>query len=74
MASGSKNMKEKETFEVQLVRNEVRQLDFKAIPEVAYKNDPAGALSMILTKVIMIQDVRKFYNYKFGAIGDMEMR
>ena len=27
-----------------------------------------------LTNVIMVQDVRKFYNCKIGSIGDMEIR
>ena len=40
-----------------MIRNEVKKLEFKAIPEVVYKNDPAGALSMIPAKVVMIQDV-----------------
>ena len=44
----------KTTFEVQLINNEVKKPKFKAIPEVAYKNDPTGALSMIPPKVIMI--------------------
>ena len=61
-------------FEVQLVSNEVKQPDFKAIPEVAYKNDPTVSLSMIPPKVVMIQDVRKFYNYKVGSIGDLELK
>ena len=52
----------------------MRQPDFKAIPKVAYKNDPTGAFSIILLKVIMIQDFRKCYNCKVGGIGDMEMR
>ena len=71
MASSSQLAKEKETFEVQLISNEVKQPYFKVIPKVAYKNDPAGALSMIPPKVIMIQDVRKCYNCKVGGIGDM---
>ena len=54
MASSSLLAKEKTTFEVQLISNEVKQPEFKAIPKVAYKNDPVGALSMILLKVIMI--------------------
>ena len=29
---------------------------------------------MILPKVVMIQDVRKCYNYKVGSIGDLELR
>ena len=74
MVSSSKTMKEKGTFEVQLVRNEVKQQDFKAIPKFSYKNNLAGVLSMISPKVIMVQYVRKFYNGKFGAIGDMEIR
>ena len=41
-------------FEVQLVSNEVKQLDFWAILEVAYKDDPTSALSMIPPKVVMI--------------------
>ena len=62
MASSSQQVKGKTAFEVQLVRNEVTQLEFKAIPKVAYKNDPPSALSMIPPKVVMIQDVRKCYN------------
>ena len=73
MASSSRKTNEKETFEVQLVSNEVKQPDFRPIPEVAYKNDPASALSAIPPKVVMVQDVRKCYNYKIGAIGDMEI-
>ena len=73
MASSSKSVKEKETFEVQLVSNEVKQPDFKAILDIAYKQDPSSALSMILPKVIMVQDVRKCYNCKVGGIEDMEI-
>ena len=74
MASCSKNVKEKETFEVQLVRKKVKQPNFKAILEISYKQVPSGALSMILPKVVTVQDVRKCYNYKVGGIGDMEIR
>ena len=73
MASRSKTTKEKEIHEVQVVSNEVKQLEFKPIPEVAYKNNPTGALSVIPTKVVMVQDVKKCYNYKIGAIGDLEI-
>ena len=52
----------KESHEIQLVSNEVKQPEFRPIPEVAYKNDPAGALSMIPDKVVMVQDVCKCYN------------
>ena len=58
MAFSSKNVKVKENFEVQLVSNEVRQPNFKAIPEIPYKQDPSGAISMIPPKVVMVQDVR----------------
>ena len=54
MASSSEQVKGKITFEVQLVTNEIKQSEFKAIPKVAYKNDPVGALSMIRHKVVMI--------------------
>ena len=73
MASGSKSTKGKVSHEVQLVSNKVRQPEFKPIPEVAYKNDPTGALSMIPDKVVMVQDVHKCYNCKIGAIGDLEI-
>lgn len=59
MASSSKNPKDKEPFEFLLVINEVKQSDFRAMPEVAYKNDPVGALSIIPPKVVMVQDVTK---------------
>ena len=38
-----------------------------------YKNDPSGALSMILPKVVMVQDIRKCYNCKVKGIGDIEI-
>ena len=73
MASGSKSIKGKESHEIQLVSNEVKQPEFRPIPEVAYKNDPVGALSVIPNKVVMVQDIQKCYNYKVGAIGDLEI-
>ena len=74
MASGSKSAQGKGCHKIQLVNNEVKQLDFRAIPKVAYKYDPAGVLSMIPPKVVMIQDVSKCYNYKVGSIGDLELQ
>ena len=62
MASSSKSVKEKDTYEVQLVSNEVKQPNLKDIPDIAYKKDLPGALSIILPKVIMVQDVRECYN------------
>ena len=73
MASRSKNTKGKESHEVQLANKKVKQLEFKPIPEVTYKNDPTGALSIILAKVVMVQDVKKCYNCKVGTIGDLEI-
>ena len=54
--------------------NEVKQPNFSPILEVAYTNDPTGALSIIPPKVVMVQDVRRCYNCKVGAIGDMEIK
>ena len=59
MASSSRNPKDKEPFEVQQVIKEVKQLDFKPLPELAYKDDPTSALSIILPKVVMVHNVRK---------------
>ena len=73
MASGSKMGKGKDSLEIQLVSNEVKQSEFKPIPEVAYKNDPTSALSAIPDKFFMVQDVQKCYNCKLGAIGDLEI-
>ena len=73
MASGLKSTLRKESHDIQLVRNEVKQPEFRPIPEVAYKNDPIGKLSMIPDKVVMVQDVRKCYNCKIGAIGDLKI-
>ena len=73
MASGSKSAKGKESHKIQLVSNEVKQPEFKPITEVSYKKNPTGALSMIPNKVVMVQDVRKCYNCKIGAIGDLEI-
>ena len=73
MESWSKKTKGKDSHEVQLVSNKVKKLEFKPIPEVTYKNDPSGALLVILDKVVMVQDVRKCYNCKIGAIGDLDI-
>lgn len=74
MASTSIKIKGKEVLNVHLVSNEVKQPIFKAFLDIAYKKDPFGVLSMILPNVIMVQDVKKCYNYKIGSIGDMEIR
>ena len=57
-----------------MVINKVKQLDFRPIPKVAYRNDPTRALSNIPPKVVMVQDVRRCYNCKISAIGDLEIR
>ena len=44
----------KESHEIQLVSNEVKQPKFKPIPEVAYLNDPTSVLSTIPKKVVMV--------------------
>ena len=59
MASSSKNLERKEVLNIQLSSNEVKQPNFKAIPDIAYKQDPLGMLSLIPQNVIMVQDVRK---------------
>ena len=73
MVSSSKSAKGNDSLEIQLVSNDVKQPKFKPIPKVAYKNDLIGALSTIPDKVVMVQDVCKFYNCKLGAIGDLEI-
>ena len=73
MASSSMSAKGKEGLETYFFSNEVKQPEFRPILEVPYKNDPAGALSMIPDKVVMVQDVQKCYNCKIGAIGDLEI-
>ena len=65
--------KGKDSLEIQLVSNEVKQPKFKPIPKVSYKNDLVGALSSIPDKVVMVRDVYKCYNCKVGAIGDLEI-
>ena len=54
MAFNSKMGKGKDNLEIQLVSNEVKQPEFKPIPQVAYKNDPTSALSMIPNNVVMV--------------------
>ena len=71
MASSSKNVEGKEVLNVQLVSNEVKQPIFKAIPNISYKQDPSGAFPMIPLNVIMVQDVRKCYNFKIGSIENI---
>lgn len=74
MAFSSKKPHEKYLFEVQLVLDEVKQPNFRPILEVAYKIDPVGALSIISPKFVMVENVRRCYNYKIGAIRDIEIR
>ena len=74
MVSSSKNVEGKEVLNFQLVSNKVKKPNFKAIHDIAYKQDPSGALSMIPPNILMVQDVRKCYNYKIGSIGDMEIK
>ena len=74
MATTSRSQMARGRFEVQLVSNEVKQPDFQAILEIAYKDDPTCALSMIFPQVVMIQDVRKCYNYKLASLGDLEIQ
>ena len=74
MATTSASQVARGRFEVQLVSNEVKQPDFRAILEIAYKDDPACALSMIPLQVIMIQDVRRCYNCKLASLGDLEIQ
>ena len=73
MVSSSKTTKGKESHGVQFVSNEVKKPEFKPIPKVTYKNDLASALLVILDKVVTIQDIKKCYNYKIGAIGDLDI-
>lgn len=54
MESSSKSSKGKDSLEIQLVSNDVKQLEFKPIPEVAYKNNPVGVLSAIPNNVFMV--------------------
>lgn len=54
MASSSKNVEGKEVLNVQLVSNEVKKPLFKAIPDIACKQDPSSALSMITPNVLMV--------------------
>ena len=74
MASSSKNVEGKEVLKIQIVSNEVKKPIYKVIPDITYKKDPSGTLSMIPPSVIMVQDVRKCYNCKIGSIGDMQIR
>ena len=57
-----------------MISNEIKPPHFWAIPNIAYKGDPSGALSMIPPQVLMIQDVRCCYTCKVGSIGYMEIR
>ena len=74
MASNSRKPQDKEPFEVQLVSNQVKQTNFWPIAKVSYKNNLVSDLSVIPPNIVMVQDVRRCYNCKEGAIGDMEIR
>ena len=54
MATTSGSQMARGRFEGQLVSNEVKQPDFWAIPEIAYKDGTTCALSMISLQVVMI--------------------
>ena len=77
MASSSSETKVKEgkeVFNVQLIRNEIKQPKFRAILDITYKQYPSGVLSMIPLQVFMIQDVRCCYTGNMGRIGDIDIR
>lgn len=74
MASSLRNPEDKEPFKVQLVIKKVKQPEFNPIPKFSYKRDVAGALSIILPKFVMVEDVRKCYNFEIGWIGEIEIR
>lgn len=59
---------------MQLIRNKIKQPNFRAIHSIIYKQDLFGTLSMIPQQVLMIQDVRLCYTCEVGSIGDMEIR
>ena len=75
-SSSSKSMfvEVNEVFIMQLICNEIKQPNFRAILDIAYKQDPSGVLSTIPLQVLIIQDVRYYYTCKVGSIGDMEIR
>lgn len=56
--SKAKGVEGKDVLNGQLIRNEIKQPIFKAIPDIGYKKDPSVVLSMIPLQVLMIQDVR----------------
>ena len=58
---------------MQLINNEIRQPNFRSIPNTAYKQDLSSALLMMPQQVLIIQDVRCCYTCKVGSIGDMEI-
>ena len=68
-------MEGKEVKNIQLISNEACEPPkFRAIPEIAYKADPNGALSQIPANVLMINDVRDCYTYKIGEVGNFELK
>ena len=73
-SSKVKGVEGKEVLNVQLISKEIKQPIFKASLDITYKQDPSGALPMILLQVLMIQDVKNCYTCKIGSIGDMEIR
>ena len=76
MASSSSVPKVKEgkkVLNIKLINNEIRQPNFRAILDIAYKQDSYGVL-LIPPQVLMIQDVICCYTCKVGSIGDMDIR
>lgn len=65
----------KKVFTAQLIDNNAcGPPKFLPILEVAYKEDPAEALSSIPMNVLMVNDVCSCYMCKIGEIGDFEIR
>lgn len=63
MASSSKNPKDKEPFEVQLVSNEVKQLDLELYLRLHTR----------MTQDCNGRRCKEMYNRKVGGIGDMDI-
>ena len=70
--SGSSN-KPKKGFEMLVKGVKWKVPNFKLISVITESHDPYGAQSQIPPKVLLINDIRTHFKYKFQEIGTLEM-
>ena len=69
----SSSSKVKKGLEMLVCRFDCKDTTFKLTLVIAEALDPTRAQSQIFPKVLLINDIRAFYNYSIQELGTLEM-